>query len=324
MARFTRRPIAAAVILMFSGAGAALAQQPAAPEAPQPPTQTMPEVKVTAPPDGGQGFKVELEPRAATHRDAAARHSAVHEHRAARPVIRQQAMRPRSAMRCATCPASRTPRPRAASPRRQIFWLRGFPGGRRPVPRRRARHRRVQPRPLQHRAGGGAEGTVGAHVRPRLDRRRHQPGHQGRPSFCSAAEVGLSVGTNGEARLDRRRELPSSAPSNAFRFKVLGEYSETYRDTIQNDQIGFAPTLRFGIGTATDVMLAYEYLLDQDQDGLRPAELSAPTFGYAHAAGIAEAVLRASRTTTYTDSDDQHRDGHGRLTGSATRSASAT
>ena len=59
MARFTRRPIAAAVILMFSGAGAALAQQPPAPEAPQPPTQTMPEVKVTSPPDGGQGLKVE-------------------------------------------------------------------------------------------------------------------------------------------------------------------------------------------------------------------------------------------------------------------------
>ena len=41
---------------------------------------------------------------------------------------------------------------------------------------------------------------------------------------------------------------------------ALGEYFDTYRDTIENNQLGVAPSLRFGIGTQTDITLAYYYL----------------------------------------------------------------
>ena len=46
------------------------------------------------------------------------------------------------------------------------------------LPRRRPRHRPVQPRRLQPRAGRRAQGTVRRLLRPRLDGRRHQPGEQ--------------------------------------------------------------------------------------------------------------------------------------------------
>ncbi len=46
--------------------------------------------------------------------------------------------------------------------------------------RRGPRPRRVQPRSVRHRIGRGAEGLLGADVRPRLHRRGDQPDHEGR------------------------------------------------------------------------------------------------------------------------------------------------
>ena len=56
--------------------------------------------------------------------------------------------------------------------------LRGFPARNGHLPRRRPRHRPVQPRRLQPRAGRGPEGPLGRLLRPRVDGRRHQPGEQ--------------------------------------------------------------------------------------------------------------------------------------------------
>ena len=61
---------------------------------------------------------------------------------------------------------------------------------------------------------------------------------------------------------------------------MLGEGSETYRDEIQNDQIGFAPSFRFGIGTDLDVILQYEYLQTKTKTDYGQPNLG-PTFGYA-------------------------------------------
>jgi catecholate siderophore receptor len=45
---------------------------------------------------------------------------------------------------------------------------------------------------------------------------------------------------------------------------MLGENSETYRDTVNARKAGFAPSFRFGIGKDTDVTLAYYYLKTKD------------------------------------------------------------
>ena len=61
--------------------------------------------------------------------------------------------------------------------------------------RRRARLRPVHARHLQPRVGGGAQGPVVGPVRPRLDRRRHQPGHARRRSSPRNYTFTGTVGT---------------------------------------------------------------------------------------------------------------------------------
>ena len=74
-------------------------------------------------------------------------------------------------------------------------------GRRRPLHRRRARPRRIQPRPLRRRVGRGAEGPVGTDVRPRLDRRRDQPSHQDRrPASVARKSGSRSAPSRTEAR----------------------------------------------------------------------------------------------------------------------------
>jgi catecholate siderophore receptor len=98
------------------------------------------------------------------------------------------------------------------------------------------------------------------------------------PNLVPLSEVGLSLGTNGEARLVGDANFVLT-PGNALRLNLLGEYSDTYRDTIQNHQFGFAPTMRFGIGSPTEVTIAYEYLWTNTKTDYGQPTLG-PTFGF--------------------------------------------
>ena len=89
----------------------------------------------------------------------------------------------------------------------------------------------------------------------------------------------MLLGTNGELRATADANFVIN-PSTAFRFQLLGEGTETYRDEINNDQIGFAPSFRFGIGTDLDVTLQYEYLQTKTKTDYGQPNLGA-VFGYA-------------------------------------------
>jgi catecholate siderophore receptor len=268
MSRFNQRPIAAAVVLMFSGTGPALAQQ----TAPQPqPAQTMPEVKVTAPPEG-QGFKTDAT-RSAFGTETPLRDIPQFINTVPEPVIRQQAATSLSeALR--NVPGITMTAPEGGVTASQIFWLRGFPvagdtflDGVRDLGEYNRDLFNIQQVEVLKGASAllfGRGSTAG--VINQVSKV---------PDLLPRTEVGLSLGTNGEARLvgDANFLL---APGNALRLNLLGEYSDTYRDTIQNHQFGFAPTMRFGIGSPTEVTIAYEYLwtntkTDYGQPTLGPA-----------------------------------------------------
>ena len=103
---------------------------------------------------------------------------------------------------------------------------------------------------------------------------------------------------------------------------MLGEGSQTYRDEIQNDQIGFAPSLRFGIGTDLDVILQYEYLQTKTKTDYGQPNLGA-MFGYA----MPPVSLRqyyGFANYDFTNLLHQHRDRDRRTGGSTRTCACAT
>jgi catecholate siderophore receptor len=261
---------------MFSGAGAALAQQPAAPEAAQPATQTMPEVKVTAPPDGGQGFKIDSS-RGPLRTETPLRDIPQFMNLVPETVLRQQlATSLGDALR--NVPGITYTAAEGGVTASSILWLRGFPvagdlflDGVRDIGEYNRDLFNIQQvevlkGPSALTFGRGSTGGVINQVSKV-------------PELLQRTEIGLSAGTNGEARLvgDMNTVI---GEGNALRINVLGEYSETYRDTIQNHQAGFAPTLRFGIGSATEVMLAYEFLYTNTKTDYGQPTLG-PTFNFA-------------------------------------------
>jgi catecholate siderophore receptor len=94
-----------------------------------------------------------------------------------------------------------------------------------------------------------------------------------RPESGMLKQVGLTLGSNGEKRLTGDLNLPMSDTA-AFRLVALGENSDTYRDTVSNRQVGVAPSMRFGIGTPTEVTLSYYYLNTRGQ-----TDYGQPTLG---------------------------------------------
>ena len=260
MSRFRKRPIAAAVALMVSGTAPSLAQQ----------SQELPEVKVTAPPEG-QGFKTDTTNINRTEmplRDIPQFINTVPE-----PLIRQQGITSlQEALR--NVPGITFTAAEGGVQASQVFWLRGFPAGGDlflDSVRDIGEYNRdlfnierveVLKGPAALTFGRGSTGGVINQVSKIADLRPR-------------SEAALVLGTNGELRATADANFVL-APATALRLQVLGEKTDTYRDTIQNDQIGFAPSLRFGIGTDLDIWLNYEYLqtkskTDYGQPNLGPA-----------------------------------------------------
>lgn len=261
MSRFKQRPIAAAVVLMLSGTGPALAQQ------------ALPEVKVTAPPEG-QGFKTDTTNINRTEmplRDIPQFINTVPE-----PLIRQQAITSlQEALR--NVPGVTFTAAEGGVSASQVFWLRGFPAGGDlflDSVRDIGEYNRdlfnierveVLKGPAALTFGRGSTGGVINQVSKIADLRPR-------------SEAALMLGTNGELRATADANFVL-ASTTALRLQVLGERTDTYRDTIQNDQIGIAPSLRFGIGTDLDIWLNYEYLQTKTKTDYGQPNLG-PTFNY--------------------------------------------
>lgn len=76
-----------------------------------------------------------------------------------------------------------------------------------------------------------------------------------KPSLKPHAEITASVGTNDYYRstLDLNRPL---SETSAFRIAAFGQDTKSTRDVMQNKDWGVAPSLRFGIGTPTEITLS--------------------------------------------------------------------
>src|SRR5438046_98146 len=75
------------------------------------------------------------------------------------------------------------------------------------------------------------------------------------PFLADANQVTASADTNGGLRstADFNRKL---SDTSAFRVEVMAQDAKTGRDQMSNQDFGVAPSLRFGIGTPTEVTLS--------------------------------------------------------------------
>ena len=100
------------------------------------------------------------------------------------------------------------------------------------------------------------------------------------PTLDSLKQVGVSFGSNGEKRATGDLNVRIGETS-AIRLAIMGEDSITYRDSVDVQKLGFAPTLKLGIGTPTEVTLAYYYLRTSDI-----TDYGQPTLGAAKQYGM--------------------------------------
>ena len=129
-------------------------------------------------------------------------------------------------------------------------------GAHRHLPRRHARPRPVLSRHLRARADRGPDGPVLDAVRPRLDRRRDQPGDQeavaeaGHRSSASRPRPTAScapppTSTRRSARTTRRASTACSSGARPRRI-----------DKTNVLDFGLAPSVKLGIGTPTEITLS--------------------------------------------------------------------
>ena len=97
------------------------------------------------------------------------------------------------------------------------------------------------------------QGPVLDAVRPRLDRRRHQPGQQAARAEAAPARSSATVGTDDYYRVTADINQPLSETARAPRRGVRpGRAIDARRDARRRTG-GVAPSIRLGIGTPTEV-----------------------------------------------------------------------
>lgn len=117
-----------------------------------------------------------------------------------------------------------------------------------------------------------------------------------KPNLKAANEITVGIGTddNYRATLDMNRPL---SETSAFRVVAFGQDVKSTRDVVHNKDFGVAPSLRFGIGTPTEVTLSG---LFQRNDDL-------PDYGFPFVTSNGDATVRkpvdapANRFYGYTD-----------------------
>jgi len=275
MAQFNRTPLAAAVALAFTAAAPALAQSSAdKPATDQAAQASLPEVKATAEPVT-DGFRT-IETPSATRTETPLRDIPQFINIVPQSVIESQgATSLQSALR--NVPGITYTAPEGGTLNAQVIWLRGFPAGGdlfRDGIRDIGEYNRdlfatetveVLKGPAALIFGRGSTGGVINQTSKFAD-------------FVPRAEVGLSFGTFGEKRVTGDLNIQTS-DSSALRIVALGEKSDTSIDTVHNDQIGVAPSFRFGIGRDTSVLLGFYYLKTESMTSFGQPNLGA-AFGY--------------------------------------------
>jgi len=257
--QFRLHPAAAAIMMAFAVPGGALAQSA---------DEALPEVEVTSSPAKTEGFRTESTP-SVTRTETPLRDIPQYVNIVPQELIRSQGAKSlQDALR--NVPGITYAAAEGGTQASQLFYLRGFPAGGdlfidgiRDI----GEYNRdlfniesveVLKGPSALMFGRGSTGGV-------INQTSKTPG------LNSLKEVGVSLGTNGEKRLTGDLNLQMGEHS-AFRLNVLGEDSETYRDTVDNKQVGVAPSLKFGIGTPTEVTVSYMYLnTDGQTDYGQPA-----------------------------------------------------
>ena len=164
----------------------------------------------------------------------------------------------------------------------------------RSVHRRHARFRQLLSRSVQHAGGGSAARAVVGDLRPRLHRRRGQPGQQDAGSGPASSPASLQFGTDLTRRvtLDINEPLPKLGSGAAFRLNLMGDVND-----VAGPRRGREPALRHravaGAGTGHGHALDLQ-LFPSDRrrhSGLRhPVAVQRPRAGESHQ------LLRLRRT----------------------------
>lgn len=97
------------------------------------------------------------------------------------------------------------------------------------------------------------------------------------PQLYDITAGSVVVGTDNRQRatVDLNRKLDLGVPGSAFRLNFLAQdYDVPGRDVVNNKRIGIAPSIAFGLGTATRTTLSY---LHMEQDNIPDGGV--PTFG---------------------------------------------
>ena len=249
MERFKRRPLAAAMLLVFSSPEWAIAQSQT--------EQTLPEVRVR----GAQETFAPDTTGSATRTDTPLRDVPQFINTVPQEVIRQQGATSLSdALR--NVPGISYAAPEGGTQANFLYYLRGFPAGGDMFldgVRDLGEYNRdlfnidqveVLKGPSALMYGRGSTGGV-----------IHQVSKG--PGLLPAREVALELGSDQKKRLTADLNL-RTGDTSAFRLNLLGESSGSYRYPQGQDKIGVAPSLRLGIGGRTDITLSYMYLKTRD------------------------------------------------------------
>lgn len=269
MQRFKRRPLAAAILTLFSVAPAAHAQSQA-PAAQR--EQTLPEVKVRGAQDG---FTTETT-TSATRTETPLRDIPQFINTVPQELIRSQgATTLTDALR--NVPGISYAAAEGGTQANQVFYLRGFPlnqdvfiDGIRDM----GEYNRdlfatdsieVLKGPSALMFGrGGSGGLI------------NQTGKLA--NLLPHSEGALTLGSYNQRRVTGDKNL-RLGDSSAFRIVALAEDSGYYRYPQGVEKYGIAPSLRFGIGTGTEVMVSYYYLNEKGVTDYGQPTLSAAATG---------------------------------------------
>jgi catecholate siderophore receptor len=118
------------------------------------------------------------------------------------------------------------------------------------------------------------------------------------PRRRESTEIGLGIGMDAYYRgtLDMNRPL---SETSAFRIAALAQTADSTRDVVESERYGFAPSLRLGIGTPTQVNLSWVHQTRRD----------IPDYGVPFTAGGTEEnpaqPLRTDRDAFFGFTDDR-------------------
>jgi catecholate siderophore receptor len=250
MPRFKRRPLAAAVLMMFSSTHYALAQSQS--------EATLPEVRVRGQQD--TGFRVEST-GAATRTDTPLRDIPQIINTVPQDVIRSQGAKSlQDALR--NVPGISYAAPEGGTQANHVYYLRGFPAGGDIFLdgiRDLGEYNRdlfatesveVLKGPSSLMFGRGSTGGV-----------IHQTSKVA--DLLPRKELGVTVGSFDLKRLEGDLNV-RTGDASAFRLVAMGEDSGSYRYPQDVKKAGIAPSWRWGIGGRTEVSLGLFYLKTED------------------------------------------------------------